>query len=57
MEFIGKSPNYIFGSVHGPNKMMSKGYSYANGFNTEFNVYSVEWNSNSVKFFFNGILY
>ena len=61
MEYVGKEPNAIFGTMHGP------GYSGANGLSKanrqkdpiadSFHTYAVEWDKDSVSWFFDGALY
>ena len=63
MENIGREPNIIHGTIHGP------GYSGANGitssytlpdnqpFANAFHTYTVEWEPNVVRFYCDGILY
>jgi len=61
MEYIGKEPTAIFGTMHGP------GYSGANGISKasrqkdpiadSFHTYAIEWDQNSVRWFFDGTLY
>jgi beta-glucanase (GH16 family) len=61
LENIGREPKIVHGTVHGP------GYSGANGiggpyslpgnpdFADDFHVYAVEWSTNQIKWFVNGI--
>src|SRR5215204_1867572 len=57
MEFIGREPSTIYGTVHGP------GYSGANSIGgsisltggtraSDFHIYSVEWSENEIRWFF-----
>jgi beta-glucanase (GH16 family) len=59
MEFIGREPSTIYGTVHGP------GYSGVNSIGgsisltggirpSDFHVYSVEWSENEIRWFFDG---
>ena len=59
MEFVGREPSKIYGTVHGP------GYSGANSIGgsisltggvraSDFHVYSVEWSENEIRWFFDG---
>ncbi len=59
MEFIGREPSKIYGTVHGP------GYSGANSVGgsislaggaraSDFHVYSAEWSENEIRWFFDG---
>jgi len=56
MEFIGKEPNNIYNTVHGP------GYSGANGVGThtelpqgtlqnDFHVYAIEWDESEIRWY------
>lgn len=59
MEWVGKDPGHVHGTVHGP------GYSGAQGISTalaidnpqEFHVYAVEWEPAELRFFVDGQLY
>jgi beta-glucanase (GH16 family) len=62
MEFRGQEPSIVLGSLHGP------GYSAGDAltrsfylddarFDTNFHVFSVEWNENSISWFVDGIRY
>ncbi len=61
MENIGREPNVVHGTLHGP------GYSGGNGIGTaytlpaaladDFHVYSVEWRPGEVKWFIDGVQY
>jgi len=57
LEFIGKTPNTIYGTVHAP------GYSGDNGVGSslvvpsatlkdDFHVYAIEWQENEIRWFF-----
>ena len=63
MENIGREPNIVHGTIHGP------GYSGANGISSSFNsanntafgddfhVYKTEWSENLIQFYVDGNLY
>ena len=62
MEFIGRDPSKIYGTVHGP------GYSGANGIggststgnspaSVDFHTYAVEWSENEIRWLFDGKVY
>jgi beta-glucanase (GH16 family) len=62
MEFIGREPSNIYGTVHGP------GYSGANSIGgststgqaragADFHIYAVEWSENEIRWFFDGKMY
>jgi beta-glucanase (GH16 family) len=58
MEYVGREPNGIFGTIHGP------GYSGAQGIShrlrlpdpvaDEFHTYAVEWSADEIRWFFDG---
>ncbi len=62
MENIGREPENVYGTIHGP------GYSGANGigapfslankaaFANEYHIYTTEWSENKISFFVDGIL-
>ena len=61
MEYIGKEPDLIFGTLHGP------GYSGATGISQwnrqkyniadDFHTYAIEWSTNQIQWFYDGQLY
>ncbi|WP_190809210.1 family 16 glycosylhydrolase [Flagellimonas sp. S3867] len=62
MEYLGDSPNVVFGTVHGP------GYSAAEGetkeyaleddrFDTGFHVFGIEWGPDYINYYVDGDLY
>jgi len=61
MEYIGKEPDLILGTLHGP------GYSGATGISSwnrqtyniadEFHTYAIEWDENQIDWFYDGQLY
>jgi beta-glucanase (GH16 family) len=61
MEYLGRNPNDVFGTLHGP------GYSGANGISgqttlpgplsDDFHVFAIEWQSDRVDWFVDGALY
>jgi beta-glucanase (GH16 family) len=63
MENIGREPTLVHGTIHGP------GYSGANGiggpyslpgnatFADDFHVYAIEWTTNQIKWFVDGVQY
>ncbi len=63
MENIGKEPNMVHGTVHGPGYSGSNGigkaYTLPGGgrFADDFHIYSVEWTPTSVEFFVDGNSY
>lgn len=63
MENIGREPNIVHGTVHGPGyngaNGISSSYSLANNaaFANEFHVYKTEWSENLIQFYVDGSLY
>jgi beta-glucanase (GH16 family) len=61
MEFVGRQPNEIFGTIHGPG--YSGGASFGNVYDFGFPVYddyhtfAIEWQPNDIKWYVDGILY
>jgi beta-glucanase (GH16 family) len=59
MEFVGREPYQIFGTLHGPG--YSGGESYGQYYNLddpvfqEFHTYAVEWEPDKIVWFFDGI--
>jgi len=61
MEYVGKEPDVILGTLHGP------GYSGALGFTQwnrqtyniadDFHVYAIEWDANQISWFYDGEKY
>lgn len=61
MEYIGKEPDLIFGTLHGP------GYSGALGFSQwnrqtyniadDFHTYAIEWEPDQIRWFYDGVQY
>lgn len=58
MEFIGREPSKIYGSIHGPgysgDKAVSGSISIAEGRAGDFHIYAVEWSENEIRWFFDG---
>lgn len=62
MENIGKEPDTVHGTIHGPGYSGGNGigapYVLANGrFADDFHVFSVEWEPNTIRFYVDGNLY
>ncbi len=63
MENIGREPNIVHGTIHGPGyngaNGISSSYSLANNaaFADDFHVYKTEWSENLVQFYVDGSLY
>lgn len=62
MEQKGKFSNITYGSIHGPGysggEAITTPYALQNGrFDSDFNLYAVEWSSSKIDFFVNDYLY
>ncbi len=63
MENIGREPNIVHGTIHGPGyngaNGISSSYSLANNaaFADDFHVYKTEWSENLIQFYVDGSLY
>lgn len=62
MELRGQQPESIHGSIHGPGysggNPVTKSYSLNNArFDTEFNIFAIEWDEDKIDFFVNDYLY
>lgn len=60
MEHVGKEQNKIFGSLHYPGNSGGNavtGSKFINNASTEFHIYKVIWNSSSIRFYVDDILY
>jgi len=61
MEHIGKTPDNIYGTLHGPGYSGSSGLGSATISKTslynDFHTYTVEWNQEGIKWFFDGTEY
>jgi len=61
MEFVGRQPNQIFGTIHGPG--YSGGASFGGVYDFGFPVYddyhtfTIEWQPNEIQWYVDGILY
>jgi beta-glucanase (GH16 family) len=61
MENVGRLPNEIFGTIHGPG--YSGGQSYGRNYDfgrpvaDEFHTYTVEWQPGEIRWYVDGILY
>ncbi len=61
MEYVGRVPNEIFGTIHGP------GYSGGNGFGNpydlgepvanDYHTFAIEWAPDTIRWYVDGILY
>jgi beta-glucanase (GH16 family) len=61
MEYVGRDPNLILGTLHGPGYSGAFGLSKSNrqAFNIadDFHIYAVEWEPERVDWFFDGVKY
>lgn len=61
MEYIGREPNTIFGTIHGPHYSgplgPSKSYTQAAPISDGFHVYAIEWDEKHISWFFDDQLY
>ncbi|WP_020403147.1 glycoside hydrolase family 16 protein [Gracilimonas tropica] len=62
MEYRGQEPTVINGSVHGPGysagNAVTDRYELTTGrFDTEFHVFAIEWEPNSIKYYVDDVLY
>ena len=61
MENVGFEPKTIHGSLHGPGysggNSVSGGYTAAADISDDYHVFAVEWETNSIRFYFDGINY
>ncbi len=61
MEFVGSTPTKVYGTIHGPAYNGGGGigawHNNPEGFNNDFHTYSVEWEPNVVRWYFDGQLF
>lgn len=61
MEFVGRKPQEIFGTIHGPGYAGGESYSGIYDFGTavpdDYHVYAVEWEEDLIRWYVDGILY
>ncbi|HMN88500.1 MAG TPA: glycoside hydrolase family 16 protein [Saprospiraceae bacterium] len=62
MELRGQEPHIIHGSIHGPGysagNAITKGYSLSKArFDTDYNLFAIEWDRDKIDFFVNDFLY
>ena len=61
MEFVGKTPTNVYGTLHGPGYSGGTGigtsYTYPAGFVNDFHTYAIEWEPNVVRWYFDGTLF
>ena len=57
MEFIGKDPNHVHASIHGPGYDFTQSYYSQNGFSNDFHTYTVDWQPDKMRFYVDGNLF
>ena len=57
MENIGKDPNNIYGSIHGPGYDITSPYTDQRGFSNDFHTFTVDWQPDQLSFYVDGNLY
>ena len=61
MEFVGSTPSKVYGTLHGPGYSGGGGlgawHDYPAGFSDSFHTYSVEWEPNVFRWYFDGQLF
>ena len=61
MEFVGSTPTKVYGTIHGPEYNGAGGigawHDNPAGFSNDFHTYSIEWEPNVIRWYFDGQLY
>ncbi len=61
MENIGREPNIVHGTVHGPNYSggngIGGGYTLTTALSEDFHVYAIEWEPDEIRWYVDGIHY
>jgi beta-glucanase (GH16 family) len=61
MEYVGREPNKIFGTLHGPGYSGFLGKSKANELSypiaADFHIYAIDWTKDSISWYFDGDKY
>jgi beta-glucanase (GH16 family) len=61
MEFVGSTPTKVYGTIHGPGYNGAGGiggwHDNPSGFADAFHTYSIEWEPNVIRWYFDGQLY
>jgi beta-glucanase (GH16 family) len=61
MEFVGREPDLVIGTLHGPGYSGALGLSQWNRqeFNVpdEFHIYAIEWEEDTIRWYFDGVHY
>ncbi len=57
MEYIGRDPTHVFGSLHSPGWDRTGGYQLGQGFHNDFHTYAVNWQPDFIEFSVDGNVY
>ena len=61
MEYLGKDPTAILGTMHGPGysgaQGLTKSYRQGSSIADDFHTYAVEWDATQISWFFDGVKY
>jgi beta-glucanase (GH16 family) len=61
MEFVGREPNQVFGTLHGPGysggQSYGKSYDLGQPVSGDYHVFAVEWQPDEIAWFIDGIQY
>lgn len=61
MENIGKEPNIVHGTVHGPGYSggsgIGGGYTYTEALSNDYHVYAIEWEPDEIRWYFDDTQY
>ena len=61
MEFVGREPYEVFGTVHGPGysggASFGNTYTFADPVHDDFHTFAIEWEPDLIKWYVDGILY
>ena len=57
IEFVGNDPDDVHGSTHGTGFSTTSAYYNAGGFSSDFHVYGVNWQPDSIEFYGDGNTY
>ncbi|MGC6456102.1 MAG: family 16 glycosylhydrolase [Coraliomargaritaceae bacterium] len=61
MEYVGRQPKEVFGTIHGPNYFAGNSfgntYTFSNNVADDYHVYAVEWDENQIRWYVDGINY
>ena len=61
MEYVGRLPKEVFGTIHGPNYSAGDSFGdiqlFPNNVADDYHVYAVEWEENQIRWYVDGINY